>query len=185
MSRSILTGIVFSLLSFSSVAQKKIFSKTGVISFYSSTAIENIEATNTKALAVIDLQANIIEFSVLIKGFQFKKALMQEHFNENYMESDKYPKATFKGRFDELPVLEPGQNKTLTVKISGNLTMHGVTKPVTTVAAITAKNNIINATAAFTVLLSDYAIKVPAVVANNINKTIRVKINIPSFQEMK
>ena len=63
--------------------------------------------------------------------------------------------------------------------------MHGVTKPVTTVAFVTVKNKIISATCDFTILLSDYSIKIPAVVANDISKTIQIKINIPSFQEMK
>ncbi len=174
------------LICLQGVAQKKLFTKTGIISFYSKTAVEKIEAVNKKTLAVIDVANNKIEFSVLIKGFEFEKALMQEHFNENYLESDKYPKAVFTGIFAEkdLP-LTFTENKTQNLQVSGNLTLHGITKQITVVAAITVKKQVISAATTFTILLSDYKIKVPALVANNINKEILVRINIPSLQEIK
>lgn len=168
------------------MAQKKIFSKSGIISFYSKTAIEKIEAKNKKVFAVIDAENNKIDIALLIKGFEFEKALMQEHFNENYLESDKYPKAFFKGSFDEtnLPVTF-ANNTTQTLQVTGNLTLHGITKAIKTTATITVKNQVITATSAFTIVLSDYKIKVPALVAGNISKEILVSINIPSLQEMK
>jgi polyisoprenoid-binding protein YceI len=168
------------------VAQNKVFSKSGIISFYSKTAIEKIEAKNKKVLAVIDAENNKIEFALLIKGFEFEKALMQEHFNENYLESDKYPKAFFKGSFDETTVpVTFANNTTQTLQVTGNLTLHGVTKAIKTTATITVKNQVITAASAFTIALSDYKIKVPALVANNISKEILVNINIPSLQEIK
>ena len=186
MIQNVIISFLLCALSLTGIAQKKIFTKTGIITFYSKTTVEKIEAKNSKALAVIDIENNKIEFSVLIKGFEFEKALMQEHFNENYLESDKYPKATFKGSFDEAPVLiSAAQDKIHTLKISGSLTLHGVTKPVKTVAVVTVKNKKIRATCDFIILLSEYSIKIPAVVANDISKTIQIKINIPSFQEMK
>lgn len=168
------------------MAQNRLFTKSGAVSFFSKTAIEKIEAINKKTLAVIDTANNKIEFSVLIKGFEFEKALMQEHFNEDYLESDLYPKAVFKGKFDEinLPITFT-ENETQNLQVSGKLTMHGVTKPITLVAAFAVKKQVISATAAFTVVLSDYKIKVPALVANNISKEILVKINIPSLQQIK
>jgi polyisoprenoid-binding protein YceI len=168
------------------IAQKKVFSKSGIISFYSKTDVENIEAKNKKVYAVIDAGNNNIELALLVKGFEFEKALMQEHFNEDYLESDKYPKAVFKGSFDEnnLPVTF-ANNTTQKLQVTGNLTLHGITKAIKTTATITVKNQVISATSSFTIFLSDYKIKVPALVAGNISKEILVSINIPSLQEMK
>ena len=78
------------------VSGQKYFTKTGQISFNANTSIEKIEAINKSASCVMDVETGKIEFGVLVKGFQFEKALMQEHFNENYLESSKFPKATFK-----------------------------------------------------------------------------------------
>lgn len=183
------TSLVFLLLTsvfLPALAQKKVFTKNGVISFYSKTNIEKIEAVNKKVLAVIDAENNKIEFAVLIKGFEFEKALMQEHFNENYLESDKYPKAVFKGRFSEASLPVTFVNNTAQVyQVTGNLTLHGVTNEITVPSTIAVKNNNISATCIFKVVLSDYKIKVPGVVSNNISKEIQVTINLPSLQEMK
>lgn len=186
MCKTVFSILLLIAISLPVMAQKKIFTKSGIISFYSKTSIEKIEAKNKKLLAVIDAENNKIEFAVLIKGFEFEKALMQEHFNENYLESDKYPKAIFKGSFDEpnLPVTF-ANNTTQTLQVTGNLTMHGVTKTIKTTATVIVKNQAISATSAFTIVLSDYKIKVPALVSNNISREIMININIPSLQEMK
>ena len=81
-----------------SLSAQKYFTRDGMISFTASSPLEKIDATNKGATAVIDAASGALEFAVLIKGFIFEKALMQEHFNENYLESGKYPKATFKGK---------------------------------------------------------------------------------------
>ena len=186
MRKYIFSLLFFILISLSGLAQKKIFTKSGIISFSSNAAIEKIEAKNKKVLAVIDLENNKIEFAVLINGFEFEKALMQEHFNEDYLESNKYPKAIFKGSFDkpDKPVTFAGNN-TQILQVTGNLTMHGVTKLIKVAATISSKNQVISASSGFTIVLSDYNIKIPAVVSNNINKQIQVTITIPSLQEMK
>lgn len=174
------------LFSVTLVAQKKLFTKTGLITFNSKTSIEKIQAVNKKVLAVLDVATNKIEFAVLIKGFEFEKALMQEHFNENYLESDKFPKATFKGKFDDTNfTILAEENKTVTVNISGNLTLHGVTKPVTAKALITTKNKTVSAASSLTILLSDYSIKIPAVNKNNVNNQVQININLANLQEMK
>jgi hypothetical protein len=174
------------LFTTATVAQSKFFTKAGVISFNSKTSIEKIEATNKKVLAVFDLANNKIEFSVLIKGFEFEKALMQEHFNENYLESDKHPKATFKGKFDEDKLnISLNENKTHTLNVSGNLTLHGVTKAISSTAILIVKNGVISATSSFTILLADYKIKIPAINKNNVNNSIQVSINLANLQEMK
>ena len=101
-----MTGIKFLigaiLLSSSLFAQDKYFTKTGKISFFSKAIIENIEAHNRSVTCVLDTKTGNLQFSVPIKGFEFEKALMQEHFNENYAESDKFPKSTFKGTITDI-----------------------------------------------------------------------------------
>ena len=112
-------------------AQTKLFTKTGTISFKSKTALENIEAVNNKVLSVWETATGNIEFSLLIKGFEFDRALMQEHFNENYLESDKYPKAVFKGVVENSKNILLTANNNYPVNVTGALTMHGITKQIT------------------------------------------------------
>ena len=185
MSIRIFLTVLFIGTSLLGLGQKRFFTKNCTISFYSKTSVENIEAINKKALAVIDIAANKMEFSVLIKGFEFKKALMQEHFNEDYLDSDKYPKAVFKGSFD-VPVtdLNISEDKILTLKVSGSLSLHGITKSIKALAVLQIKNNIIIAVTDFKILLSDYNIKIPSVVGNSISKEIDIKVNTAALQQM-
>src|SRR5688500_15395398 len=94
--------IIVLLLSAHLAIGQKYFSKTGKISFHSDTPMEKIEAHNTTASTVLDIGTGSLEWAVLIQGFKFEKALMQEHFNENYMESTEFPKAKFKGKIDNI-----------------------------------------------------------------------------------
>jgi YceI-like domain len=180
--RSIITTALVFLLHVCAFAQTKLFTKTGTISFFSKTNVENISARNNKVLAVWELTSGKIEFSVLMKGFEFEKALMQEHFNEDYVESDKYPKATLKAVIENSNTIVLTADKTYSVKVNGSLTMHGITKQISTIATIKVKNGVASASAVLPVLLSDYNIKIPAVVADNINKKIDISINIPAFK---
>ena len=163
-------------------AQNKLYTKTGTISFFSKTNIENIAAKNNKVLAVWELATGKLELSVLMKGFEFEKALMQEHFNESYVESDKYPKATFKGNFENFGTLNLSTNKSYTAIVKGVLTMHGASKNITLPTNVKVENGQVSATANFVALLADYNIKIPNVVSANINKTIDISINIPAFK---
>lgn len=172
----------FLLVALSATAQSKYFTKTGKISFYSKSPMENIVAVNNKVMSVWDVTSGQIEFAVLLKGFDFEKALMQEHFNENYVESDKYPKATFKGIIENSKAISLTKDKETTVKVSGSLTLHGVTKPVNTTAIITVKSGVVSASASFSVVLAEYNISIPAVVADKINKAIAVTIVIPAYE---
>lgn len=174
----------FFLVDVTGIAQPKYFTKAGKISFYSKSSMENIEAVNNKVVSVWDVGTGQIEFAVLMKGFEFAKALMQEHFNENYVESDKYPKAIFKGAIENSKALSLNTDNVSTVKVNGALTMHGITNPVNTTGVITAKNGAISATCNFSIALADYGISIPTIVANKINKSIVVVVVIPSFQLM-
>ena len=138
--------------------------------------MEDIEARNEEAAAVIDLASGQLAFSIPIRGFQFKRTLMQEHFNESYMESEKFPKSTFSGKFIEfnLETLQlPGSHP---VRIEGDLTMHGVTKHVTVPASIEIKEGRVLAFALFTVAPADYAIDVPLLVRDHIGKIVSIRV---------
>jgi polyisoprenoid-binding protein YceI len=176
-------GLVFFILFLSStcLAQRRLYTKTGSITFFSKTAVENIQARNNKVFSIWDIASSRIEFSVLMKGFEFEKALMQEHFNENYIESDKYPKATFRGVIEDGNTITLGIDKSYNLKVTGALTMHGITKQISTLATIKVNKGVVSASTNFSVLLSDYNIKVPALVTDNINKKIDISVNIPAF----
>ena len=165
-------------------AQIKYFTKAGKITFYSRAPLENIEAVNNKVTCVWDVSTGQIELAVLMKGFEFEKALMQEHFNENYVESDKYPKGIFTGAIENSTGISLTTNNIATVKVNGSLTLHGVTKPVSTTAVITVKDGVVSASASFTVVLADYKIAIPSLVEDKINKRIAITVNIPEFQVM-
>lgn len=175
---------LFILLGVSAVAQSKYFTKAGKISFFSKSSMENIEAVNNKVVSVLDVVSGQLEFAVLMKGFEFEKALMQEHFNENYVESDKFPKALFKGTIENSKAISLTTDNVATVKVIGSLTMHGVTNPVNTTAIITIKNGVIAASSSFTITLADYKITIPDLVAEKINKKITITITIPAYQPL-
>lgn len=176
--------IVIALLFFAQAAiGQKYFSKTGKISFFSDAAMEKIEAHNTSASTVLDAATGAIEWAVLIQGFKFEKALMQDHFNENYMESSKYPKAKFKGKLDNVGAVNFTKDGQYNVNVSGQLEIHGVSKAVTLPAVITIKNGAVSAKSKFSVAIADYNIEVPKLVAENIAKNVNIEI-IADYQLM-
>lgn len=155
---------------------QKFGTRKGIITFNSATEKETINATNNSVSAVIDSKSKKIQFAVLIKGFQFRKALMQEHFNENYMESSKYPKATFKGKIVEGDVdfFHVGEFE---VMVKGNLTIHGVTKEISFPARISLSKAGAKTTTTFDVVLADYGIKIPSLVKNKVAKVVTINVN--------
>lgn len=177
MKKYILFSILFTSL-FSSLSAQKYMTQTGKISFFSSTPLENIQAYNNQVSGVINMETGEMAFILLMKAFSFEKALMQEHFNEKYVESDNFPKSSFKGRitnFKELNFSPNGPD----AHISGELTIHGVTKKVEVTGKLVKKENgAINGFAVFNILIEDYDIKVPAPVRENIAKTIEITVNL-------
>ncbi len=158
-------------------AQSKYFTKTGKIEFFSKAPLEDIEARNKTVAAILDTQTGALQFSVLMKGFEFPKALMQEHFNENYVESDQYPKAEFKGSISNNAGIDYAKDGTYPVQVSGKLTIHGVTKDLNTTGTLKINSGTIDASSVFTVLASDYKIKIPAVVKDKVSNTIKVTVD--------
>lgn len=170
--------LVLAVMSVYIVNAQKYISKNGHISFYSSTPIENIEAHNNQAASILDASSGELVFNVLIKSFEFKNALMQEHFNENYMESDKFPKATFKGKVSNVQSVNFSKDGTYNVDVTGDLTIHGVTKPVSAKGTVSIKGETVSAESKFTVQPSDYNIQIPKLVEGKIAKQIEVRVNL-------
>ena len=161
----------------SSLGAQKYFTRSGTISFSSDAPIEKIEATNSKATSIFDVETGKMQFAVLIKGFQFEKALMQQHFNENYMESSKFPKATFKGQIVDIDSVDFLRDGEYPVKVKGNLTIHGETKEVEADGNFVIKDGIVTALSSFLIAVTDFKIDIPKLVRDNIAETVRIDIN--------
>jgi hypothetical protein len=155
---------------------QKYLTRTGQITFFSGTPLENIEARNNEVAAIVSHEGDVV-FQAPIKSFKFQKELMQEHFNEEYMESDKYPKADFKGKIDNLSNVNFSKDGSYNVKVAGKLTIHGVTKDVSEPGTIMVKGNDITVNSKFNVATADYNIKIPSLMAGKIAKNIEVTVN--------
>lgn len=151
---------------------------TGDISFFSHTSVEDIKADNHKVKSAFSADNGKIQFSVLVKDFEFEKALMQEHFNENYMESTKFPKSTFNGTIDSLSKINFAKNGTYKSPVSGKLTIKDVTKSVSTMGTFVVNGDKVNAKADFIINPEDYNIDIPKVVSEKISRSIKVSVDI-------
>ncbi len=176
MKKGILLLAISFVLATTLSAQEKYFTKTGKINFISKAQIENIEALNRSVTAVLDTKTGNLQFAVLMKGFEFEKALMQEHFNENYVESHKYPKSDFKGAVVNNADINYSKDGTYKAKVKGMLTIHGETKPVETEGTIQVKGGKLITDAVFGVSLADYNIEIPKIVKDNIAKMVNIEV---------
>jgi hypothetical protein len=175
--RKIMLAAGLLLLAAGSQAQDKYFTKTGKIGFYSKAPMEDIEAKNKTVAAILDTKSGALQFSALMKGFEFEKALMQEHFNDNYVESNKYPKAEFKGSVTNNSAIKYAKDGTYPARVKGKLTIHGVTRDVETNGTIKVNGGKIDASSVFNILLSDYKVSIPAVVKDKISNNIRISVD--------
>lgn len=166
--------ILFALFGYSLRAQQILVSNNARVSFFSSTVVEDIEGISNTGSSVIDAKTGNLIFRVNNTSFQFKKKLMQEHFNENYMESEKYPVSAFKGALAE--PLNLNLDGVRTVMVEGNLTIHGVTKNYKTKAEITVSKGSLIANAVFKVKIADHGIEIPTLVFKNIAEYVEVRI---------
>ncbi len=136
--------------------------------------MENIEAHSNSLLGVIDPTSNKVAFTMFITSFEFKKDLMQKHFNENYLESDKYPKATFIGKINEdVNLLTKGIYK---VNVTGKLTLHGIEQERTLPGELIVNEGRLNLTSNFKIKLADHKVDVPQMVVKNIAEEVDVKV---------
>lgn len=156
-------------------AQNIYMTKTGKISFNSrAKSPEKVEADNNDVSSVLNTQSGEMVFAVLVKSFHFASALMEEHFNENYAESNKYPKSVFKGKVANLSSVNFLKDGVYPVTVEGDLTFHGITKPVNTTGSITVKAGKITAVSKFQMKLKDYNVSIPSLVADKISQDIDI-----------
>jgi len=158
---------------------QKYMTRMGQISFFSNTPIEDIEAINNEVSAIIDIENGNAVYEVPIKSFRFEKALMQQHFNEKYMESDRYPIAKFTGHLTNFNDIDFKKNGTYPAIMAGKLTLHGVTKFVQTKGTLTVQDSVLTTQCIFTLALKDYNIDIPKLVIKKIAKEIEVTVNCP------
>lgn len=157
-----------------SAYSQKYTSEKAFISFYSDAPLEDITAENTKVTTIFNSATGDIAFSVPMKEFKFAKSLMQEHFNEKYVESEKFPKATFQGKIIDF---KPGTSGTQQVKAQGKLTIHGVTRDIDVPGTIEVQGNKLVMKSKFMVKVADYDIEIPTIVFNNIAEQVEVTVD--------
>ncbi len=175
--KKILALATFMMLSVTSFTQSIYMTRSGQISFFSKTPMENIEAINNEVTSMLDIGKGDLVFAVLIKSFHFDRALMEEHFNENYMESSKLPKATFQGKINNLSDINFTKDGTYEATITGDLTIHGVKQAHKGNGMITVSKGKISGVSNFTVKVADYNILIPSLVADKISPTIEIRVN--------
>jgi polyisoprenoid-binding protein YceI len=159
-------------------AQGKFFTRNGHIDFFSSTSVEDIKAYNNKVTCVLDAETGAIEFAVLMVAFEFKKALMEEHFNENYVESEKYPKSKFKGHIVNINEINFSKNGSFSALVEGELTIHGETQEVSSKGTIEIIDDDVKLYSEFHVSPEDYNIEIPGVVREKIAKELLITVDI-------
>jgi polyisoprenoid-binding protein YceI len=174
--RLIFCGLLL-LISSITHAQGKFYTKSGKISLFSATSLEDIAAINKSVVSLLDTKTGDLQFAALIKGFEFKKALMQEHFNDTYMESQKLPKTEFKGQITNNNEIKYTTDGTYNAKVKGKLTIHGVTKDMETIGTITVKDGKLTLASSFNVLVADYNIMIEKLYRDNISKSIKVTVD--------
>jgi polyisoprenoid-binding protein YceI len=165
---------------------QKYFTKSGKVNFDATSpgSPEKIEGINKTVTCVVDSKTGNMQFAVLMKGFEFERALMEEHFNENYIESDKFPRAEFKGAISNNDKVNYSKDGSYPVTVKGKLTMHGEIRDVETTGKITVQGGKVAAAADFTVQLSDYKISIPGLVADKVSKTAKISV-VCSLEPLK
>mgnify|MGYP001627147692 CR=1 FL=1 len=177
--KNLMLSLCMLLFVSSGFAQGKYMTRNGAVSFTAEGVVKDgVQAKNDQGACVLDASNGEVVFQILIKSFQFQKALMQEHFNENYMESHKYPKATLKGKINEWASIDLKKNGIHLVTVTGELTIHGVTQKVTKAGKVEVKDGKIRLSSDFEVALADHNIAIPKIVEDKIAKTAQVSLNM-------
>lgn len=176
MIKYVLAFLIFIASSHQLNAQDIWMTRSGTIGFEAGTGIEDVEGINTEVASLFNIKTGDIAFNVPVKSFHFKRTLMEEHFNENYMETTKFPKASFQGKITDLSKVNFIRDGTYSVTVEGDLTIHGVTKKVSAPGSIKISGGKITAVSAFSIIMADYNISIPGVVADKMSKDARIKV---------
>lgn len=170
--KKILAALILMLATQGSDAQGVLLATGGKVSFFSETPMENIDATSQSATSVITTSSNAIQFTIPVRTFKFKKALMEEHFNEKYVESEKFPKSTFKGKINES--INWSRDTVANVTATGVMDLHGVNKMITENGKLTIRNGLVALDFNFMIALKDYSIEVPKLMNQSVAENIKV-----------
>lgn len=168
---------LFILNSIFSFSQDKYISRNGKVQFNASTPLETIRPVNNHVSCILDTENGNIAFQLKMISFKFEKSLMEEHFNEKYVESEKFPKSTFIGKildWDKIDWDKEDQN----VQATGTLTIHGVDKEIQVPGIIRILQNDIELVSEFNVNISDFDIKIPKLVRNKISEQVEIYVDI-------
>ena len=168
--------IIIYLLFSTQVLAQQFYTNKGKISFFSEAPLEDISAVNENVSAIIDSQTGGFAFRLKIEDFTFPNSLMQEHFNESYLESEKYPISTFTGVIDNFSDLDLSNEQNLLV--NGSLSMHGISKDAQMKANAKMINDELHISSTFDVALKDYDIDIPKIMIYKIAETIAVTVEI-------
>lgn len=175
--KNIIYTLLFTVLAVSFSHAQKYNTKTGTIEFEASVpSFEEVKATNENVSAILNTETGEFASLALIKGFRFKVALMEEHFNENYMESSDYPKAIVKGKLKDFSMSNLTENFS-EFTLTGNITMHGVTKDLETTVNLKMNGEVVEMTTNFMLIPEDFDIKIPKIVSSKVAKEIAVSAN--------
>lgn len=175
--KKILTLIAVVLVASTAHSQSLFMTRNGQVAFHSKTPMENIDAVNNEVTSMINGESGELVFALLVKSFHFDRALMEEHFNENYMESSKLPKASFQGKITNLQEVNFKKDGTYSITVAGDLTIHGVKKAVQNNGTLTVSGTTLTINATFAVTPADYNIAIPKLVAEKIAESIEVVVN--------
>jgi hypothetical protein len=157
-------------------SQEKMISKSGKITFEGSVAsFEEVKAINNNVTFILNPATGEIASLALMKGFRFKVALMEEHFNENYIETDRYPKATFRGKIEGFD-LESLRVNPKDFIIKGKLELHGKSRDIITKARISKSVSGISILSDFSVNASDFNIEIPSLVKSKVSNKINIQV---------
>jgi hypothetical protein len=167
--------IIFFVVGIFSLCAQRFVAENGFITFFSQAPVENIQADNRNVTSLFSADNGTIAFSVPIKEFQFEKKLMQEHFNDKYMESDRFPRSTFAGKVTGYSLTATGLQS---VRARGKLTIHGIVKEVDIPGTLEVKNNNIIIKTKFKVLNKDYGIVIPQILWKNVSEEIEITIDM-------
>lgn len=178
MKKLILSVYLALLIATVASAQNKLMCRDGIVTFFSEAPLENIEAKNVNVNAILDLTRNEVAVSIPMKSFKFKKSLMEEHFNENYVESEKFPKAVFTGNVVTEKPIDLDKNENIAFEAIGSLTLHGVTKSVRTAGTLEIKDKIATARTKFIIAIEDYDIEVPTLLIKNIAEEVAITVEL-------
>jgi len=180
MKKILLLSLTF--FSFFSFSQEKYISRNGQIQFIASTPLETIDPVNNHVSCVLDTENGNLVFQMKMISFKFEKALMEEHFNEKYVESDKFPKSTFVGRVQNWDVFNwNGTEQNIVVK--GKITIHGIEKEIIVKGVIETSKSTIFLSSSFDIIISDFSIEIPRLVRDKISETVKVEVNVTLKQK--